>query len=125
MSAYYSLPLLRLYKKEKIKKLNILPLNFEKSFYKSWAEDIDTRIGTSVFQQNIVRNDNPSEDVKNFLLAAYEFGQDIQSDIDLYVTKGKLNEASFRQKLDPIAKNVIRNENLLELVFKDVSKFDT
>ena len=44
--------------------------------------------------------------------------------IDLYVTKGTLSETSFRRKLDPIAKNVIRNKNLLELVFKGVSKFD-
>ena len=50
---------------------------------------------------------NPlTDDVKNFLLATSDYGQEIQSDIDLYVTHGKHNEASFRRKLDPIKKNV-------------------
>ena len=48
----------------------------------------------------------------------------MQSDIDLNVRKGRINEASFRWKLDCIAKNVIRDENPLEFVFKDGSKFD-
>ena len=34
---------------------------------------------------------------------------------DLYVTNDRWNEASFRQKLDPISKNVIRNQNPFEL----------
>ena len=75
-----------------------------------------------MFQQNIVVNDKLSEDAKNYLLATSEFGQEIQSYV--YARKGKLNDASFSQKLDPIMKNVIRNENSLELVSKDVSKFD-
>lgn len=41
------------------------------------------------------------------------------------MTKGRLNEVSFWQNLDSKAKNVIRNENPLEFVVKDVSKFDT
>ena len=41
------------------------------------------------------------------------------------MTKGRLNEVSFWQNLDSKAKNVIRHENPLELVVKDVSKFDT
>ena len=31
---------------------------------------------------------------------------------------------SFRQKLDPISKNILRRQNPLELVFEDISTFD-
>ena len=40
------------------------------------------------------------------------------------VTRDKINDASFRQKLDPISKNILRRQNLLELVFEDISTFD-
>ena len=45
-------------------------------------------------------------------------------DINHYVTKDRLNNASFRQKLDPISKNILRRQNPLELVFQDISTFD-
>ena len=48
----------------------------------------------------------------------------MQDDINLYVTWDRLNNASFRQKLDPIAKNIFHRQNPLELVFKDISTFD-
>ena len=65
----------------------------------------------------------PNEDVKNFLLVASKFGQEMQGEIDLYITKDRLNKASFRWKFDPISKNMFRNQILLELVFKDISTF--
>ena len=33
----------------------------------------------------------------------------------------RLSKASFKQKLDPISKNIIRNSNRLELAFKEIS----
>ena len=48
----------------------------------------------------------------------------MQDDISMYITKDRLNNASFRQKLDPIAKNIFRRQNSSELVFKDISTFD-
>ena len=41
----------------------------------------------------------------------------MQTDINHYVTKDRINDASFKQKLDPIS-------NPLELVFEDISTFD-
>ena len=41
-----------------------------------------------------------------------------------YVTRDRINKASFRQKLDPISKNILRRQNPLELVFEDISTFD-
>ena len=42
----------------------------------------------------------------------------------MYVTQDRLNNASFRQKLDPISKNIFKRQNPIELVFKDISTFD-
>ena len=39
------------------------------------------------------------------------------------VTRDRINDASFRQKLDLISKNIIRRQNPLEPVFEDVSTF--
>ena len=41
------------------------------------------------------------------------------------MTRDRINDASFRQKLDPISKNIIRRQNPLELVFEDISIFDS
>ena len=40
------------------------------------------------------------------------------------MTKDRINDASFRQKLDPISKNILKRQNPLEFVFEDVSTFD-
>ena len=48
----------------------------------------------------------------------------MQSDSNDYVTKGIINNASLRQILYPISKNIIRRQNPLELVFEDISTFD-
>ena len=48
----------------------------------------------------------------------------MQTDINNYITKDRINNASFRRKLDPIKKNILRKQNPLELVFQDISTFD-
>ena len=58
-------------------------------------------------------------------MATSDFAKSIQTDINHYVTRDGINDASFRQKLDPISKNILRRQNLLELVFEDISTFDT
>ena len=40
------------------------------------------------------------------------------------MTRDRINNASFRQKLDPISKNILRRQKPLELVFEDLSTFD-
>ena len=113
---------IRLHEKKETRKFNELPGNFEKNFYKSWAEEIDGVIDSG-FQRKIIF-EAPNENVRNHLLAATEFGQEIQSDIDLHITRDRLNQASFRRNFDPIAKSIIRNQNPLELVFKNFKHFD-
>ena len=62
--------------------------------------------------------------MSKFLLTMSKFRMEIQGEIDLSITNDRLNEASFKRKLDPPSKNIIRNENSLELVFKNISTFD-
>ena len=57
-------------------------------------------------------------------MATSDFAKGMQNDINLYITHDRLNNASFRRKLDPITKNIFRRQNPLELVFKDISTFD-
>ena len=66
----------------------------------------------------------PREDVQKYILATSDFAKSIQTDINHYVTRERINDASFRQKLDPISKNILRRQNPLELVFEDISTFD-
>ena len=109
-------------KKKKQKKLN-LPGNFLESFYKNFLDGIDFSQGND-FQQQLVNNPL-NKDVKKFLLATRNFSEEIQGELDLYVINNRLNKASFRRRLDPILKNIIRNKNPIELLFKDVKHFDT
>ena len=66
-------------------------------------------------------SDIPTENVQKYILATSDFAKNIQTDINHYVTRDRTNDASFRQKLDPISKNILRRQNPLELVFEDIS----
>ena len=113
----------RIRKKEEAKRLKNLPGSFVETFYKYWLDDIDFSQDTD-FQQEILKN-LQSQDVKKYLLATSKFGQDIQEKIDLCVTNDRLNEASFRRKLNHISKNIIKSKNRIKLLFSDIKHFDT
>ena len=48
----------------------------------------------------------------------------MQRDINNCVIRDRINNASFRQKVDPIKKNILRRQNPLKIVFEDISNFD-
>ena len=86
---------------------------------------MDEDIPSLVAHQIAAEGQDPlTDDVQNFLLGTSEYVSDIQSDIDLFVTRGRFNEASIRHKVDPIEKSVWRTKNPLALLFKDVATFD-
>ena len=86
------------------------------------ADNIDE---SSDFYSRITADaDIPREDVQIYILATSDFAKSIQTDINHYVTRDRINDASFRQRLDLISKNVLRRQNPLELVFEDISTFD-
>ena len=107
-----------------MKKLNNFSNAYSRFFYKERAKDLDVDIASIAAQKAVAQNEPLTDDAKNFLLATSDYRQEIQADIDLYVTRGKHNEASFRRKLDPIEKSVWKKEDSLKLLFKDVSNFD-
>ena len=121
-TGFFLLPTNKLHKKEKTQKLKNFPAGYVGSFYRNLADRIDT---SSDFYTNIANDANiPKEDVQKYLLATSDFAKSMQTDINHYVTKGRINDASFRQKLDPISKNILRRKNPLKLVFEDISIFD-
>ena len=115
MDDFIYLPCAGIHKKEEKKRLNNLPSNFVEYFYRDWLDGIDFSHDTD-FQQEIVKN-TLTEDVKKNLLATSEFGNEIHGEIDLYVTNNRLNEASFRRKLDATSKHLIKNSNPIKLLF--------
>ena len=104
--------------------MNNLTSDYSRHFYKYRANDVEADYLPSAVANKILAEGQPLTDIKNFLLGTSDYVNDIQSDIDLYVTRGRHNEASFRRKLDPIEKSVWRLENPLDLLFKDVANFD-
>ena len=115
-SGFFLFPTNKLYKKENTKKLKNFPAGYVGSFYRNLADNINT---TSDFYSRIAANaDIPKEDVQKYILATSDFAKSIQTDINHYVTRDRINNASFRQILDPISRNILRRQNPLELVLK-------
>ena len=56
----------------------------------------------SDFYGRIANDSNiPSEDIQKCMLTTSDFAKEMQTDLNHYVTKDRINNASFRQKLDP------------------------
>ena len=105
-SVFFLLPTNKLYKKENTRKLKNFSAGYVGSFYRNLADSIDT---SSNFYSRIADDANvPKEDVQKYLLVASDFPKSSQTDINHYVTRDGINDASFRQKLDPISKNILR-----------------
>ena len=110
--------------KKKILRIKNFPAEYVGNFYRNLADRVHN------VQSNFlcaISNDTsiPKDDVQKYLLATLDFAKSMQTDINHYVTRDKINNASIRQKLDPISKNIIRRQNPLELVFEDISTFDS
>ena len=121
-TGFFLLPTNKLHKKENTKRLKNFPAGYVGSFYRNLADCVDT---SSNFYSKIANDANiPKEDVQKYILATSYFAKSMQTDINHYVTKDRINDTSFRQKLDPISKNILRRQNPLELVFEDISTFD-
>ena len=114
-SVFYLLPTNKLYKKEKTKRLKKFPAGYVGSFYRNLAVNIDSFTGSDFYSRITADADLPKEDVQKYILATSDFAQSMQTDINHYVTRDRINNASFRQKLDPISKNILRRQNPLEL----------
>ena len=123
-SGFYLLPTNKLYKKEKSNRLKNFPAGYVGSFNRNLADNIDNFVGSDFYSRIAIDSDILTEDVQIYILATSDFAKSIQTDINHYVTRDRINDGSFRQKLDLISKNILRRQNPLELVFEDISTFD-
>ena len=123
-SGFYLLPTNKLYKKEETLQLKNFPARYVGSFYRNLSDNVDNFLGSDFYSRITADADIPKEDVQKYILATSDFAKSIQTDINHYVTRDRINDASFRQKLDPISRNILRRQNPLELVFEDISTFD-
>ena len=118
------MPTGKLHKKEKQKKLKNFPAGYVGNFYRNLADNVDNFLGSEFYGRITNDANSTSANVQKCILATSDFAKGIQTDINHYITKDRINDASFGQKLDPISKNIIRRQNPLELVFEDVLAFD-
>ena len=118
-TGFYFLPTGKLYKKRETKRLKIFHASYVGTFYKNLADNVDNFLALDFYGRITHDADIPSEDVQKYILATSDFAKDIQTDINHYVTRDGINNASFKQKFDPISKNILRRQNPLELVFED------
>ena len=123
-SSFFLSPTNKLYKKENIRRLKNFPAGYIGNFYINLADNIDNFTGSDFYLRITADADIPREDVQKYILATSDYAKSIQTDIDHYVTRDRINDASFRQKLDLIRKNILRRQNPLKLVFEDISTFD-
>ena len=123
-NGFYLLPTNKLYKKEDTRQLKKDPAGYVGSFDRNLADIVDNFIGSDFYSRITADLNIPREDVQKYILATSDFAKSIQTGINHYVTRDRINNASFRQKLDPISKNILRRQNPLELVFEDISTFD-
>ena len=121
---FYSLPTGKLYKKTKKGGLKTFRAGYVGSFYRNLADNVDNFMGSHFYR--LVANDSniPWEALQKYILATFDFAKGIQTNINHYVTRDRINNDRFRQNLNPISKNILRRQNPLEFVFEDVSTFD-
>ena len=124
MMGFASLPTSKLHIKTETKKLKNFPAGYVGRFYKDLANNINNTVNSNFYRQIANDADIPSEDIQKYLLATTDFAKGMQNDTKHYVTRNRLNNASFRQNLDPISKIIFRKQNPLELAFQDVLAFD-
>ena len=107
--------------KEKQIKLNI-PRNYGASQYFNKLPYL-SNTGDSVFQNSIIDTLNSRADLQKYLLAASDYGQNIQENINAVVTDRKFNDALVRHVLDEKNKGVYDSSTPLSITFKDAKKF--
>ena len=99
-TGFYLLPTNKLYKKENTKRIKTFPAGYVGNFYRNLADRVDN------VQSNFlsaISNDTSilKDDVQKYVLATSDFAKSMQTDINHYVIRDRIKDASFRQKLDP------------------------
>ena len=96
-TGFYTLPTGKLHKKETQKTLKNFPAGCIGSFYRNLAHNVDTFLGPEFYGRIAHDSNLPSEGVQKYILATSHFAKGIQNDINHYVTRDRINAASFRK----------------------------
>ena len=100
-----------------------LPSNYEESFYLKEVPHLtnnDPDIENNLI--NVIKN---RDDLKKWLLATGEYGNEIQDDLNAIVGYDeKFNNAIVRHSLDLKDEAIFRNPNPINVTFHDMKKFD-
>ena len=100
-----------------------LPSNFKESFYLSKVPHLTRRDPT--FENDLINIIKNRDDLKKWLLATSDFGDEIQDDINAVVGHDeKFTNAIVRHSLDLKDESIFRNQNSLNVTFHDMKKFD-
>ena len=102
------MPTNKLYKKENTRRLKNFPAGYVGNFYRDLPDNVDNFTGSDFYTRITADVNIPRKDVQKYILATFDFAKSIQTDINHYVTRDRINDASFRQKVDPISKNILR-----------------
>ena len=94
-SGFYLLPTNKLYKKEETKQLKNFPEGYVGSFYRNLSDNVDNFLGSDFYSRITADADIPKQDVQKHILATSVFAKSIQTDINYYVTRDRINDASF------------------------------
>ena len=122
--SFISLPTCKLYKKPGKIKLKNFPAGYVGRFCWNLPNNIGNFLGSDFYGKIASDKNIPTEYVPKYILATSDFGKGMQTDINNYLTRDSINNAGFRQKLDPIKNNLLKRQNPLELVFEYISTFD-
>ena len=99
-AGFYSLQQANYTKKTETKRLKNFPAGYVGSFYRNLADNVGNFLGSDPDGRITNDADIPPEGVEKYILATSDFAKGMQTDVNHYVTRDHINNASFRQKLD-------------------------
>ena len=100
-----------------------LPKNYEESFYLNKVPYLTKR--DPAIENNLINLIRNRGDLKKWLLATSDYGNEIQEDLNAIVGHDEnFNNAIVRHSLDLKDEAVFRNANPLNITFHDMKKFD-
>ena len=79
-------------------------------FYRNLANNVNNTVTSNSYGKTANDANIYSNYVQKHLLATSDFAKGMLDDINHYVMRDRLNNASFRQWLDLISKNIIRHQ---------------
>ena len=100
-----------------------LPSNYEESFYLKEVPHLTNK--DPAIENNLINLIKNRDDLKKWLLATGEYGNEIQDDLNAIVGYDeKFNNAIVRHSLDLQDEAVFCNPNPINVTFHDMKKFD-